>query len=218
MNITTQNAWNKISLLVMLHYAHQRRGAFVDNLRIQKTAFLTELKGREIHLKSAYYEFFKCTYGPFSKGLANDVTFFEIQRFIESESRELTERGKYLYNYVLPEIEKSSSANQALAIARTVGKDLRPLESPQIVNKVYALRVPVDGMKNRIVRIKDIPLHTDILIPNRDHTSRDVDALSDDLVEEIEAELSIPAAHLDPSSEELRCAGAASLEAALARS
>lgn len=215
MNIATQNAWNKISLLVMLHYAHQRKGAFVDNLRIQKTAFLTELKGREQHLKSAYYEFFRCNLGPFSKGLANDVICLEAQGFIDSESRELTERGKYLCRYVQPEIEKSSSAQEALAIAKAIGKDLRPLGSPQIVNKVYALRIPVDGMGSKIFRIKDIPLHTDILIPNRDITSRDVDVLSDDLVEEIDAELNISPLALDPTTEAFQTSVENSLRNAL---
>jgi uncharacterized protein YwgA len=215
MNIAAQNAWNKISLLVMLHYAHQSKGAIVDNLRIQKTAFLTELRGREKHLKSAYYEFFRCKLGPFSKGLANDVTSLEAQGFIDSESRELTERGKYLCRYVQPEIEKSSSAQEAIAIAKAIGKDLRPLGSPQIVNKVYALRVPVDGMGSKVIRIKDIPLHTDILIPKRDITSRNVEAFSDNMVEEIEAELSFSPLALDPTSKAFQISVENSLRRAL---
>jgi|ERR1035437_579797 uncharacterized protein YwgA len=215
MNLVAQNAWNKISLLVMLHYAHQKRGIFVDNLRVQKTAFLTELRGRERHLKAAYYEFFRCKLGPFSKGLANDVASLELLGFIDSESRELTERGKYLCRYVKPEIEKSASAKEAIEIAKAIGDSLRTLSSPRIVNKVYAMCVPVDGMGNRVVRIQDIPLNTDILIPNRDIISRDVDALSDDLGEEIEAELSISPLALDPTSEAFQLSVESSLRSAL---
>lgn len=215
MNAKTSNAWNKICLLVMLHYAHQKSDLFVDNLRIQKTAFIAEIRGREKQIKTAYYPFFRYTYGPYSKVLARDVALLEGQGFIDTESRMLTDRGKYLYSYVRPELSRSEIATEALSLAETVGKELRPLTSSKIVDLVYGMRVPVDGLGDMEFQVRDIPMNTDILIPSTDMKSRDIDVLDEMLVQDIEAELGLSPDDLDPANEGFRNSVQGALQRAL---
>jgi hypothetical protein len=215
MHTRSQNVWNKIALLSILDGAHTANKAPADNFAIQKLTFLSELTGRSKNLKTAYYKFFRYTYGPYSSGLANDVRSLETLRLIDPESRELTDRGRYLLSYTRAETEQSETAMASLATIGEIVEGWGWLRGWHIVDKVYELSVPVDDLNGEKIRVKDIPLHTDILVPDKSD-ERDAIHFSEEMVGDVEAELSIPPSRLDPDCPELIESVAAGLEAALA--
>jgi hypothetical protein len=216
MTTRAQSVWNKIALLEVLDADFQSGRKSASNVGIQKLTFLTELVGRSKDIKAAYYRFYRFKHGPLSKELLNDVSYLERFNFIDSESRELLDRGKYLLDYVKPEIDASGLATEVVAIARSVAEEWKYYRGWDIVNKVYELSVPVDGMGRQRVRVSDIPIGTDILVPEWSH-ERDVQPFSADTIDDIQSELSIPWSDLDPDSEEVWRLASASLSAAFNR-
>jgi hypothetical protein len=195
MRTRSQEIWDRIVLLHLLQDAQQKKG--VDNVKIQKLTFISEITGAAQKLKAAHYPFFRFTYGPYSKELANEVTLLEELCFINSESRELTDRAKLILKYVDPEVRQSGPANEVLAIVRRICTAYKGYESfPDLVNAVYDMVVPVAGWDNAESKIKDIPLCVDILRPD-DLKASEVMPLPDDLIDDLEAEFLIPAERLD---------------------
>jgi hypothetical protein len=212
-----QIVWNKIALLMICDEAHRVNKSAVTNVVIQKSVFLTELNGRSKDLKAAYYRFFRYKHGPFSTSLSWDIAEFEKGDFIDSESGELLDRARYLLDYVLPEIEPNEVFKTVRDVIIRTAEQWKAYRGWEIVSKVYELKVPVDSLNGQQMRVSDIPMKTDILIPERSE-ARELQPLPEDLLDDIYSELNIRSDHLDPSSEELRVAGATSLETALARS
>jgi len=206
-----QDAWNKIALLTILDKAYKGAPDLIDNFAIQKLSFLTELQGRRANLNAAYYRFFRYTWGPYSAGVANDIRHLENFGFLDPESRELTERARYLCRYVQPEVASSELAGKALDVAAETSRIWGSFRGWHIVDKVYAITVPVDGLGGREMTVKEIPIKTDILVPDFSEAS-DVLPFSAQTVDDIQAELSIPAANLDDSNEFLWQASASSLD------
>jgi uncharacterized protein YwgA len=198
-----QYAWNKVAVFVLLENAPEKAPTVFDNLRIQKLLFISEIRGREVDLKTAYYKFFRYNLGPYSSKLANDVRHLEAFGFIDSETRALTERGQYLYRYIREEIVGSDSAQKAIALIQDTCEQHCSRVSSKLVDFVYDLKVPVDGLGKEIWRVRDIPLRTDILIPE-DSAAHDVGPLSEALIAEIEAEMQAPPISLDPASDEFQ--------------
>jgi uncharacterized protein YwgA len=216
MTSSPQHAWNQIAILTLLRNAHYNCEEAVDNLQIQKLSFISEIRGRDSDLKTAYYKFFRFKLGPYSPDLANDVRHLELYGFIDSETRALTDRGQYLCRYVHPEVKKSQTAQEAFAILKETCQEYRRYKSSSLVNIVYKMRVPVDGLAGKVMKVKEIPLKTDILLPDK-FSSRDVQPFSPELIADIETELQMLPSQLDPNSAELRRSVFASLEAAFTR-
>lgn len=210
-----QSAWNKIALLAIVDASFRNGRESLDNVEIQKLSFLTELEGKSANLKAAYFRFYRDKYGPYSTALANTVTGFERLGMLREENRELLDRGRYLLRYVLPEIEKSETAQEALRVISHIARNWKDYRGWSIKTKVYELPIPVQGLGNQVLKMSEIPLYTDILDPEVS-TEREIIAFPDEIVEDICAELAIPSARLDVESEEVWRHSLDSLTAALA--
>lgn len=68
------------------------------------------------------------------------------------------------------------------------------------MDEVYKLKVPVDGLGQAMMIVKEIPIKTDILIPERSQAA-DVEPFPPEVVDDIYAELAIPQSDLDLDSE-----------------
>jgi uncharacterized protein YwgA len=212
MRAFAQVAWDYIALLTLLNAAQSDR--LVDNLKIQKLTFITETRALEAELKVSHYPFFRYNLGPFSKYLANDVRRLEENGFVDTETRSLTERGKYLIRYVTPEIRQSQNALRAFTIIDTVCNQFRVYRSSRLVDIVYDMSVPVFAFGNEIMKVRDIPMLTDILCPTESQ-GQEVGALSDEVVEDIKHELALTPADLNPQSEHIIESVTAALQRAL---
>lgn len=211
-----QDAWNKIALLAIMDASLRVGRDSLDNVEIQKLAFLTELAGNFKNLNTAYFKFYRDKHGPYSKGVANTVTSFEQLGMVRQENREILDRGRYLLRYVRPEVEKSESALAAFGLIGEVAREWKNYRGWSIKLKVYELDIPVQGMGGRILKMPDIPLYTDILDPETSG-KRDTLPFSPEMVDDICAELAIPNARLDAASEDVWNHSLDALTAAFAR-
>lgn len=186
----------------LLHSAQDK--CAVDNIKAQKLTFISEIEGAKQNLIAAHFPFFRFTYGPYSKELANEVRFLETLCFVDSESRELTDRAKLILRYIQPEIEKSEVAQIVLRIVDEVCEEYKRFESfPTLVNLVYEMVVPVVDWDNTPTRIKDIPECVDILRPDS-LQAREVLPLPWDLIEDLKSEFSLSMDELGLDSPEMQ--------------
>ena len=124
MRFLTQQYWDHIFLLNLCRSA----GEPLDNLKIQKITFISEDAARQKQkLRAAHFHFFKYTYGPFSKELANDVRKLEDLGFLHPETREPTDRAKYILDYVQEFVKKCKPAQQSLHILSETCRKYRGL-------------------------------------------------------------------------------------------
>jgi len=173
------------------------------NLKIQKLGFISEVRGLENKLRTMHYKFFRYTYGPYSKDLANDVGFLKERGFLTSDNR-LTSRGSYLLKLLVPEAEKNETAATSLHILNSVCSDYGKQSGIELKRKVYDMVVPVVDYSNCPLKVRDIGLFTDILDPNLTNDSQEIEAFSDDILNEVKEELAISAEELDPRNEAVR--------------
>jgi len=210
----SQIAWNKVAVLALLRDGRPRNFQSIDNLRIQKLGFRSELKGQEEGNLPAFFKFFRYDLGPYSKDLANQVRALEERDFIDTETRCLTWRGEYLLEYVEPEIRKFEVAQRAIETIRKTCEECRNIRaSSSLVNQTYELEVPVAGMGNQIMRVRDIPMNTDIIVPA---SFVPLPMLSPETIADIEEEWEIPSSSLDPSTQEFNDAVDSAYHRALA--
>jgi uncharacterized protein YwgA len=197
-----QSAWNKVALLAIVDASFRNGRESLDNVEIQKLSFLTELEGKSANLKAAYFRFYRDKYGPYSTALANTVAGFERLGLLHQENRELLDRGRYLLRYVRPEMERSETAQEALRVISNIARTWKDYRGWSIKDKVYELPIPVQGMGNQMLRMPEIPLYTDIIDPEVS-TEREIMVFPNEIIEDICAELEIPAARLNPDSEDV---------------
>jgi len=200
MHTSAQLAWNRIATLALLREGRPKSVQSIDNLRIQKLGFRSEFKGQSRGNLPAFFKFFRYDLGPYSKELAWQVRSLEDRDFINSETRCLTWRGEYLLEYVEPDIRQFQAARRALEIIRETCEECRSIRlSSKLVDQTYEMEVPVAGMGNQIMRVRDIPMNTDIIVPP---THLPSPMLSPEMVDEISEEWEIAPSSLDPSGQE----------------
>lgn len=194
-----QSAWNKIAVLTLLEEGRVPHFQTIDNLRIQKLGFRSEIRGKELGQYPAFFTFFRYDLGPYSKELANEVSALEARDFVNSESRCLTWRGKYLLEYFAPQIAELETARAAVGVIKSVCEECRSIRASSVlVDKTYAMQVPVADYGDAVMTVRDIPMKTDIIIPDPRFAP-----ISQEMVEEIEEEWSISPSSLDPNSRDL---------------
>ncbi len=190
-----QELWDQLFLLSMFECSEEP----LDNLKIQKIVFISEDEARHEKLAAAHFPFFRYNLGPYSKVMANDVRRLEDLGFIDPETRQPTKRGKFILSYAGGFARQSKEASQSLDILGSVCKKYHDVKSSQLVDTVYGMKVSVVGLDGAVMRVRDIPLCTDILDPNREQL-RDFKAFPDDIVEDLRQEFSLTAEDINPDS------------------
>jgi len=190
-----QQIWDYIAVLKLFDGVN--RISHIDgNLKIQKLTFLSELEGFKNDVAVMHFRFFKYHFGPYSKELANSVKFLMQQGFITS-SRRLTNRGKFLIEYITDVVNQSPSATKAFEIISNISNRFGRRSGPKLTDLVYSLKVPVYEYEGQEKKIRDIGTFTDILVPTQTEGLQDILPLSDDMLDDIEQELNIPPDILD---------------------
>ncbi len=209
----SEQFWDYVFLLNLFQCSEEP----LDNLKIQKLTFISEDKAREEDkLKAAHYPFFRFNLGPYSKVLANDVRTLEDLGFVHPETRCPTERGRYILDYVQEFIKQSKEAQHSLKILSNVCKKYRDVKSSKLVNIVYKMEVPVVQFNGKVMTVRDIPLHTDIIDPALENLS-DIPVFTQEALDDLQVEFSLSAEDLDPDKPENVLFARAALIDALAR-
>lgn len=204
-----QTYWDLYSVLKLFEVLNEA-GRRADNLKIQKLTFLHELKGQSEGLRSAHYKFFRYTYGPYSKILAQDVEFLEERGLITKTTRQLTKRGQFLLEILVDEIQ-SAGAKRAVELIEATTREYAKLRSSRLVDRVYAMEVPVVDLGGKRVKVRDISTFLDILDPLHSDLA-DIDGFNAETVELIKEELEIDPADLESTSPSYKASVADALE------
>jgi uncharacterized protein YwgA len=190
-----QEIWDQVFLLNLFGCS----GEPLDNLKIQKIVFISEDEARKQKLAAAHFPFFRFNLGPYSKVVANDVRKLEDFGFIDPETRRPTERGEYVLAYIAECVSVSERAKTALGILDGVCTEYRYTKSSDLVDIVYNRSVSVVGLNGEVMKVRDIPLCTDILFPVEERLGEPIH-LSAELVSDLRTEFSLTASDLDPDN------------------
>src|SRR5581483_492115 len=167
-------------------------------------------------LKGAHFPFFRYTYGPFSREVANDVRKLEDLGFLHPETREATERAKYLLDYTEEFVKSSKPAQSSLRIVSQTCRKYRGVKSTKLVDIVYKMKVPVAQFQGRIMSVREIPLRADIIRPDIDILP-DLSVFPPQAIEDLATEFTLSAEDLNPVNPDNLVLARAALDAALAR-
>jgi uncharacterized protein YwgA len=202
--------WDSAFLLALFACSQEP----LDNLKIQKIVFISENEAREEKLKAANFTFFRYNLGPYSKELANKVRMLEDANFIDPETRRPTSRGEYVLDYLSECTGESPEIARALEILYKVCKKYRGTRSSRLVDAVYKMEVPVTGLNGQLMKVRDIPLCTDILDPERENLPKSP-SLPQEMIDDLKVEFSLTAFDLDPNNPDNIKLGRAVMEKAL---
>jgi hypothetical protein len=146
---------------------HFLRGAspILGRTKVQKVAFLVQLRLRDLGLKGPHFKFFRFTNGPFSRHLWD--TFDELAEagFVKRQTFELTQRGQFLHELALAVLKDVPDSLRALEASERVLRGCRKYTGQQLMERVYDLKVAPDEAPDRPVKIRDMPTFLDILCP-----------------------------------------------------
>ncbi len=203
--------WDQIFLLNLFSCSEEP----LDNLKIQKIVFVSEIEGRNRNFAVANYPFFRFHYGPYSKVAANTVRKLEVFGFVDPEFHKPTERGQYVLDYVSEFITHSSKAVEALKILQATCKQYRDTKSSQLVNIVYGMKVSVVGMGGKMMTVREIPECVDIIVPAEEKLETFI-PFPEDLFGDLVTEFSLRPDDLNPNKPENIAFTKAAMERALA--
>jgi len=206
-----KQVWDQIFLLNLFSCSEEP----LDNLKIQKIVFLSEIEGRNREFAAANYPFFRYHFGPYSKVAANAVRKLEVFGFVDPEFHRPTERGQYVLDYVCEFVRHSAKAVEALEILQTTCEKYRNTKSSDLVNIVYGLRVSVVGMGGKIMTVREIPECVDIIVPAEEKLETFV-PFPQDLLGDLVTEFSLRPDDLNPNKPENIAFAKAAIERALA--
>lgn len=198
MRTKEQKYWDRLVLL-RLFQAVSERSRVDGNLKAQKLVFLVELKAHKQRIKAAHYKFFRYQLGPFSADLANDVRCLEDLGLVTKSTRALTDRGRFLHDYILGSLASDAGTKSALNIVEQVASEFGQKSGKALMNIVYGMTVPVFDLGGREKKVRDIAVFLDILNPVFTPELEEVQPLSDDLIADIEAELALDPDRLEPN-------------------
>ena len=216
MRTVQQKYWDAFAVLSLFDAANKVR-PIDGNLKIQKMGFLFEIKGQERGIKAGHYTFFRYNNGPFSKWLANDVADLKRMGFISGDSNKITRRGSFLLEFVRLNAQISGDAKEAVEIANQVGAEFGKYTGPALTTYVYRMTVPVIDYNNETKKVRDIEHCVDIIDPVKDKNLREIQLFTEDLIQDLKAEFSIPARKLRKDNPEIEAESRRRLEAALHR-
>lgn len=190
-----QEIWDQIFLLSLFSCSDEP----LDSLKIQKIVFLSEDEARKQGYAAAHFPFFRFKLGPYSKVIANDVRKLEDFGFIDPETKCPTERGAYILDIVMDVVKQSELATSALKILHRICTEYREVKSSRLVDIVYARTVSVSGLGGIEMKVRDIPMCTDILFPVDEGLAEPL-KIPDDVLDDLRMEFSLTPEDLDPNN------------------
>ena len=186
MKTEKQKIAQTILLLRILHKDNNISG----NLKLQKEVFLSELRLLNQKLGGLYYKYFRYTYGPYSKELAETLKSLADRGFVHKSTYTLTERGTYFIEFVEAMIGDYRQNSKILKVVDSTVKEYERYSGPRLTNIVYELKVIPRDMPGEEVKVKDIPVFCDILVPEESEMAVNFEIPSQ-VLDDIKTELEI---------------------------
>lgn len=149
----------------LLLYILRGAAPIYGRTKLQKTAFLVELRLREGGRVGPHFRFIRYVNGPFSGQLWNLFDELAEAGFASKAAFELTDRGHFLIDLVMPELQRHPKNRAALKIMDDVIAWCQPRHGAGLIKYVYQLEVVPDEMPGERMKVQDVPFGSEIIHP-----------------------------------------------------
>lgn len=158
-------------LVMLLHLAESigdaqgRPPGFMNDVKLQQVAFLSELQMFNKGVRGFHFEFFRFAYGAFSRDLDNDLMSLRRKERVENFS--VSEEAREVVG-LLQEASRGVEANErVLGILEAVVANYAPQDTGAITASVEAVELSTPEQPDFKLAIRDISFHTILLVPHR---------------------------------------------------
>lgn len=145
---------NNLLMMYLLGKADEL-GTMQDNVKLQKSVFLSQKKFIDNGMKGFSYNFFRWKQGPFSKDVNIDLSSLKHNKLVDwsDEKISLTHDGEELLNQCDDLLKENQSFCQIIDLIIQENINLTP---EGIKEKVYNMKVIVPQIR-KLMSIRDIP-------------------------------------------------------------
>ena len=150
--------------LLLLKILREDENVF-GRTKLQKQVFLNELRLIQSNLGGLYYNYFRYNYGPFSSELFTDFTVLANKGFLQKTTFRLTDRGRYLVDYVEGSIKGYRGNAKIFEMVESTTRKYKKYNGTQLMKLAYLLEVEPDDMPGQKIQIEDIDTFVNILLP-----------------------------------------------------
>lgn len=153
-------------------------------VKLQKLCFLEEWELMKSNAKGLHFKFFRYTNGPFSVDVAEDYKFLARKGRVYGSMYRLTSEGEILLDSFLKSTRDISDNAIFFDILDKVIKKWGNYFGQALMNKVYKMKIKPHDYPDREMTIRDIPIHSDILVPEMYTKFVKLFDMPDDLIED----------------------------------
>jgi uncharacterized protein YwgA len=178
----------KISQIVLLLHILAKDASILGNLKLQKEVFLNEFNLTKSNCGGLYYKFFRYQFGPYSSNLTTDFQWLRNVGLVHKSTYKPTERGQYLADFIEGTIRSYHKNARIFDAIDKITEKCKPYTGQQLMNIVYRLSIEPEDMPGRNLKIRDIPMFTDLLAPEYREFKIELD-IPENIVEDIRAEV-----------------------------
>ena len=150
--------------LLLLKILREDENVF-GRTKLQKQVFLNELRLIQSNLGGLYYNYFRYNYGPFSSELFTDFTVLANKGFLHKTTFRLTDRGRYLVDYVEGSIKGYRGNAKIFETVESTTRKYKKYNGTQLMKMAYRLEVEPDDMPGQKLQVEDIDTFVNILLP-----------------------------------------------------
>jgi uncharacterized protein YwgA len=158
--------------------------------KLQKQVFLNELRLIQSNLGGLYYKYFRYNYGPFSSDLFTDFTVLGNKGFLHKTTFRLTDRGRYLIDYVEGSIKGYKENSRIFQTVENTTRKYRKYNGTELMKMVYRVEVEPDDMPGQRLQIENIDTFVNILLPELHHLKHEIE-FPTGILENIKEELAM---------------------------
>lgn len=132
--------------------------------KLQAAMFLVELHLKEQGLCGPRFTFVQSRKGPFSKELQASLEELQTRGFVDRKDLNLTERGEFLSDLILPELRAVPENEAIFATADSTLKRCQPETGDSLSEKMSCLTLRPQG-EPEAVKLKDCPPDKVLIVP-----------------------------------------------------
>lgn len=147
----------------LLLYILKKAAPIYGRIKVQKSTFLVELRLRENSLIGPHFRFIRYLRGPFSRQIWDTYDELAHAGFVHRKTFEPTERGNFLIEFAIPALRKHNP--QVFELADEVLDWCKRKHAESLIRHVYQLEVAPDEEPTRKLKVSDIPMGWDIIVP-----------------------------------------------------
>jgi hypothetical protein len=135
-----------------------------DPAKLQAAMCLLEIDLKDKGLSGPHFTFIQSRRGPFSKELWDTFDELEARGFVDGKALNLTERGEFLRNLILPELRAIPENDAVFAITDAILKKCQPETGKSLLEKVSEMALLPEG-HSETAKLKDLPPDTVLIVP-----------------------------------------------------